>query len=119
MRTALTNCHDSIEAEEREQDARISPSVLVRHVHGLEVLVADLVLAVPTVARRIRVVEVATERGHEVACPLIARLTGRRSEDRELFLLAHHRQAMEFSRHHGGDRAREGVELVEPDPDNM
>ena len=56
MRTALTNCHDSIEAEEREQDARVSPSVLVRHVHGLEVLVADLVLAVPTVACRIRVV---------------------------------------------------------------
>lgn len=88
-----------IEQYVAEEDTKVSPPVVEADVEAAQEVVADAVGAVPAVRGRIRVVDVTADSLDERASPLLARLSCRWAESRELLRLAVDEQVVQLGRH--------------------
>jgi hypothetical protein len=66
---------DEVEDEESEQHPNVSPPILVPDIQRQEEVLSNGVRAIPTSGGIVAVVEVSTERRHELVRPIAARLT--------------------------------------------
>ena len=105
---------DEVENEESEQDEGVSPPIVEPDIQRGEEVLSDGVRAIPTSRGIVRVIEVSTERRHELARPSAARLALRRIEHGKLVRLALDLESMELGGDHRAHDTGERVEVIQP-----
>ena len=106
---------EQIASNERSQDPKIPPPLVISDIQRLVKLISNLVGTIPTTRSHI-INNIPRSSGIEESTHILStRLSSRSSKEIEFFLLAYHRQIMKFRRHQTGDETSERVKLIEPD----